>query len=255
MSIQEFSNRTGISKSTLRFYESKNLLLPVERSENGYRVYAQHQIAIVKLIATLRIADVPIHDIQQYLQEHDDLSRQMMMDKWIHTMKKKRELLDVSLRFLESDSIRKDIYLIDKNDETIIWFIEQSTTGKFGEHFAKRANELKQKKIRINSYYVNYLSGHDLIKVQIGFGVSADSKIINRLADVDSIEHMSACICLALPFKEHPTKIKSGYQKLLQYAHHHNWVPTRSILEWYRGEAFTQLDLLLPVIQLEQPTT
>ncbi|MFJ5764083.1 MerR family transcriptional regulator [Lysinibacillus sp. NPDC093210] len=251
MTIQEFSNRTGISKSTLRFYEAKNLLLPVERRGNGYRIYASHQIAIVKLITTLRIADVPIKYIQHYLQENDEVARQTMMDNWIRTLKKKRELIDVSLRFLESDSIREDIYLIDKNEEKIIWFMEQSTTGKFGEHFAKRANELKQNNIQINSYYVNYLSGQDLIKVQIGFGVTEQANI-NRLTGVDFIEHMPACICLALAFKEHLTEIKGGYQKLLQYALEHSWVPTRSILEWYRGEDFTQLDLLLPVIQLER---
>lgn len=253
MTIQEFSNRTGISKSTLRFYETKNLLLPVERRGNGYRVYASHQIAIVKLITTLRIADVPIKDIQHYLQNNDEVARQAMMDNWIRTLKKKRELIDVSLRFLESDSIREDIYLIDKNEEKIIWFIEESTMGKFGEHFAKRADELKQNNIQINSYYVNYLSGQgqDLIKVQIGFGVLEHTSL-NELTGVDFIEHLPACICLALPFKEPLTKINKGYQKLLQYALQHSWVPTRSILEWYRGEDFSQLDLLLPVIQLEQ---
>ncbi|TQR35188.1 MerR family DNA-binding transcriptional regulator [Lysinibacillus sphaericus] len=43
MTIQEFSERTGIAKSTLRFYETKNLLLPEERSSNGHRVYADSQ--------------------------------------------------------------------------------------------------------------------------------------------------------------------------------------------------------------------
>ncbi|QDQ02211.1 MerR family transcriptional regulator [Lysinibacillus fusiformis] len=251
MTIQEFSDRTGIPKSTLRFYESKKLLLPIERGLNGYRLYANHQVAIVKLITTLRIADVPISEIQNYLQEHDESVRQNMMSEWVRTIRNKRDLLDVSLRYLESDSIRDDIYLIDKNDEKIIWFVEQSTTGKFGEHFVKRANELKQCNIRIKSYYLNYISGREVIKAQIGFGVPDDTKI-NGLTEIDFIEHMPACICLALPFKEHPTKLKDGYQKLLQYALQHKWVPTRSILEWYRGEDFTQLDLLLPVIQVGQ---
>ncbi|MFJ7667152.1 MerR family transcriptional regulator [Lysinibacillus sp. NPDC097195] len=249
MTIQEFSIRTGVSKSTLRFYETKNLVLPVKRGENGYRIYAQHQIAIVKLITTLRIADVPIQDIQQYILEHDETARQTMMHKWIGTIKKKRDLMDISLRFLESDSIREDIYLIEKSDEKIIWFNAQSPTGKFGEHFAQRAHALKQCNIQINSYYVNYLSGQDLINAQIGFGV-ANATQVNGLADVDCIEQMPACICLALPFKEPLTHIKAGYYKLMQYAIQHSWVPTRSILEWYRGEDYTQLDLLLPVIQV-----
>ena len=251
MTIQDFSERTGVSKSTLRFYESKNLLLPIERSANGYRVYADHQVETVKLIATLRVAEVSINEIQTYLNENDDTVRQKMKEEWIQDIKKRRDLLDVSLRYLESDSIRDQIYLIDKSEEKIIWFVAESRTGKFGEHFVKRSDELKKLNIRIKSYYLNYLSGLDLIKAQIGFGVPLDVKT-SDLLEVDFVEYMPPCICLALPFKEHPTKLKEGYHKLLHYAVEHKWIPTRSILEWYRGEDFTDLDLLLPVIQIEQ---
>ena len=65
MNIQDFSERTGISKSALRYYEAKNLLIPSERSANGYRVYSEDQIATVKLISSLRLADIPIKDIQK----------------------------------------------------------------------------------------------------------------------------------------------------------------------------------------------
>ncbi|MED0716388.1 MerR family transcriptional regulator [Aeribacillus composti] len=57
--MQTFSKRTGILKSALRYYESENLLHPI-RSENGYRLYSEEQIATVKLISSLRLADVPI---------------------------------------------------------------------------------------------------------------------------------------------------------------------------------------------------
>lgn len=251
MTIQDFSERTGISKSTLRYYESINLLLPAERSSNGYRVYSDSQIATVKLISTLRLADVSINEIQKYLQENDEAARQKMMEEWIRDIKEKRDLLDVSLRYLESNSIQNQVYLIDKSDEKIIWFLAESQTGKFGEHFMKKANELRKLNMRITSYYLHYLSGQDLIKARIGFGVPA-SIHIHDLAEIDAIEHMPPCICLALPFKEPVTKIKDGYQKLLRYAIEHQWVPIRSILEWYRGEDFTELDLLLPVIQMEK---
>lgn len=60
MNIQDFSDRTGISKSALRYYEQKNLLFPRDRSANGYRVYSEDQIATVKLISSLRLVDIPI---------------------------------------------------------------------------------------------------------------------------------------------------------------------------------------------------
>ena len=74
MNIQKFSERTGISKSALRYYEQKRLLCPRERSANGYRVYSDDQVATVKLISSLRLANIPIKDIKVYLLENDEAS-------------------------------------------------------------------------------------------------------------------------------------------------------------------------------------
>jgi len=46
-------------------------------------VYADSQIATVKLISTLRLADVSIQEIQNYLHEQDEMTRQEMMKTWI----------------------------------------------------------------------------------------------------------------------------------------------------------------------------
>jgi DNA-binding transcriptional MerR regulator len=87
MSIQDFSERTGLSKSALRYYESKNLLRSVGRDASGYRVYSDEQVPIVKFISSLRLADVPIKDIQAYLTEKNENTRQEMMDQWIYMIK------------------------------------------------------------------------------------------------------------------------------------------------------------------------
>ena len=144
MNIQDFSERTGISKSALRYYETKNLLTPKERSANGYRIYSDDQIATVKLISSLRLADIPIKDIQIYLLENDETRRKQMMENWIKNINKKRDLLSVSLRYLESDSIKKEIYLAEKSPEQIIWYDAESKIGEFKQHFLDRGNELKK---------------------------------------------------------------------------------------------------------------
>ena len=127
---QQFSERTGISKSALRFYEQKQLLFPQERSANGYRVYAENQIATVKLIASLRLADLSIKEIKSYLQESNEAIRQQMLDNWIYNIKKKRDLLNVSLRYLESESFTQEIYLIERKPEQIIWFHAESKVAE-----------------------------------------------------------------------------------------------------------------------------
>jgi DNA-binding transcriptional MerR regulator len=250
MTIQALSERTGISKSALRYYESENLLRSIERNVSGYRVYSEDQVATVKLISSLRLADVPIKDIQAYLNEDDDTARQQMMENWIRSIKNKRDLLNISLRYLESDSLSDQIYLIEKSSENIIWFSAESETGKFKEHFIKRAKQLQKLNIPIKSCYLKYVSGVGLVKANIGFGVPLVINT-NDLTEIESIEQMEPCICIAMPFNDPLTNIQSGYEKLKNYANEHQWVPTGSVLEWYRGENFASLELLLPVTQIE----
>ena len=251
MNIQQFSERTGVSKSALRYYEQKQLLLPRERGANGYRIYSEDQVSTVKLISSLRLADISIKDIKIYLLEVDEKTRQQMLTNWIHSIKKKRNLLDVSLRYLESNSLSDEIYLTEKRAEQIIWFTAESKVGEFGSHFIERGNELKKLNISFKNCYLKYVSGDHLIKVQIGFGVPADLDL-SSLSEMVVIEQIPNCICIAVPYKESITTIHNGYHKLLSYALEHKWTPLSSILEWYHGADFTQLDLLLPVTQIEK---
>lgn len=251
MNIQDFSEKTGISKSALRYYEQKKLLFPKKRSAKGYRVYSDDQIATVKLISSLRLAGIPIKDIQIYLLENDESRRQQMMENWIYNIKKARDLLSVSLHYLESGSLSKEIYLIEKSEEQIIWFATESKIGEFKEHFLKRGSELRKLNIPFKNCYLKYVSGKDFIKAQIGFGVPIDLRI-NDLTEIVQIEKMPQCICIAMSYKESVSTIQNGYNKLLTYALEHNWTPLYPILEWYYGADFTELELLMPVTQIEK---
>jgi DNA-binding transcriptional MerR regulator len=251
MTIQAFSERTGISKSALRFYESKNLLRSVGRSTSGYRVYSDDQVSIIKLISSLRLADVPIKDIQAYLKENDDNRRHTMMKNWIEIIKKRQDILNVSLRYLESDYTNNQILLIEKSAETIIWFSAESEIGNFRDQVMKKKTELEALNISVKSLYIKYVSGIDLIKVQIGFGLPYEIET-NELSEMVLIENMASSICIALSFFDPITEIQNGYRKLIDYASEHKWVPTGSILEWYRGDDFTDLDLLMPVTQISE---
>ncbi|MFE3575494.1 MerR family transcriptional regulator [Lysinibacillus sp. NPDC059133] len=248
MTIQDFAERTGISKSALRYYESQNLLRSVSRDISGYRVYSEDQVEVAKLISSLRLADIPIKNIQAYLEESDEITRQKMMDNWIQMIKGRLDILNVSLRYLESENTSKNIYLLEKSAEKIIWFFAESEIGEFREIVNKKAKELEQLNIQIKNCYLKYISGKDVIKVQFGFGIPLDIHP-NKLIETDFLEHMPACIYIAMSFNDSITKIQDGYCKLINYANENNWVPTGSILEWYRGNDFTNLDLLLPVTQ------
>ena len=174
-----------------------------------------------------------------------------MMENWVYNIKNTRDLLSVSLRYLESGSISKEIYLKEKSAEKIIWYVAVSKKGEFKEHFLKRGSELQKLNIPFKNCYLKYLSGKDFIKVQIGFGVPMDLRI-NDLSEITLIEHMPQCICIAMPFKGSLSTIQNGYNKLITYALEHNWTPISPILEWYYGVNFTEMELLMPVTQIER---
>lgn len=81
MKISEFSSRTGIPASALRFYHRKGLLTPAQRLPNGYRAYASAQAEEAKLINSLREVGVSIAEIQEFLGQ-DELSRRRLLSQW-----------------------------------------------------------------------------------------------------------------------------------------------------------------------------
>lgn len=64
-SIQEVSQNTGVSTSTLRYYENLKILNP-KRDQNNRRVYSSEDIEQIKCISKLRALTMPISQIVEY---------------------------------------------------------------------------------------------------------------------------------------------------------------------------------------------
>lgn len=72
MKIGELARRTGVSRRLLRYYEEQGLLRPV-RLPNGYREYAEPDVASVRHIRTMLAAGLPTTVIALLLPcVHDD---------------------------------------------------------------------------------------------------------------------------------------------------------------------------------------
>lgn len=67
MTISQFSDRTGLAPSALRYYETQGLLEPAERQPNGYRRYSELQVPVAKLINSLRQSGVSMAEIARFL--------------------------------------------------------------------------------------------------------------------------------------------------------------------------------------------
>lgn len=251
MTIQTFSERVGIAKSAIRYYESEGLLGSVRRNASGYRVYEEGQIEMVRLITSLRMADIAVTDIKRYVKEASEPERQQLMNQWIRAIKMRQEVLAASLRYLESDSLGEKVYLIEKDREMVIWYQATSGIGKFREHFVKRIMELGKLKIPIQNSYLKYVSGFDLIEASIGFGVPLGMELRGLTGDFQ-LEIVAPAMYIAIPFTGSFEDIKAGYEKLLGYSENHGWQPFGPLLEWYRGADLTIVDLLLPVTHVAE---
>jgi DNA polymerase-3 subunit beta len=68
LTIGEFAERCGLSRSALRFYDQNDLLRPqLVDEETGYRYYAIEQLEQGVLVRRLRAAEMPVGLVRQYL--------------------------------------------------------------------------------------------------------------------------------------------------------------------------------------------
>lgn len=69
MKIKEVSQKTGLSKKTIRFYEEEGLIQPTKTYYNGraYRDYSEAHIQALNEIATLRRARFSVEEIKTIL--------------------------------------------------------------------------------------------------------------------------------------------------------------------------------------------
>lgn len=73
MTIKEVEQRTGLTRSNIRFYEKEQLIIPARNEGNGYREYSEEDVSNLKKIAYLRTLGISIEDIRKLLKKEADL--------------------------------------------------------------------------------------------------------------------------------------------------------------------------------------
>lgn len=66
LTIQQVSEKTGLSVHTLRYYERIGLLQPVGRATNGHRRYSPADITRIELLNKLRTTGMPIRKLCEF---------------------------------------------------------------------------------------------------------------------------------------------------------------------------------------------
>ncbi|MFD6444586.1 MerR family transcriptional regulator [Promicromonospora sp. NPDC060204] len=68
LTIQEAARRTGLTASTLRYYEQIGLVGPVDRDpDSGHRRFGPAVVETLEALSCLRGAGVPIEEMRRYL--------------------------------------------------------------------------------------------------------------------------------------------------------------------------------------------
>lgn len=66
LSIGQVADRTGLSRHTLRFYESEDLMLSPVRRSGQRRVYSEEDVDWLQVCVILRASGMPLAALRQY---------------------------------------------------------------------------------------------------------------------------------------------------------------------------------------------
>lgn len=71
MKIQEFSQLSGLSAKTIRYYELIGILPSPQRTPNGYRDYSEKDLERARFVAGIRSLDLSLDEIAEILAMRD----------------------------------------------------------------------------------------------------------------------------------------------------------------------------------------
>ena len=96
--VQEVSNLTKVSVSTLHYYDSIGLLSPTTVTEAGYRLYDDTALERMQHILLFRELGFPLKEIKQIL-DSSDFDRNRALEQQIELLTLKKEHLENLINF------------------------------------------------------------------------------------------------------------------------------------------------------------
>ena len=148
LTVKQVSELSGVSIRTLQYYDNIGLLTPSERTEAGYRLYEEEQLATLQEILLFRELEFPLKEIKAILESPaHDKEKALRQQVELLTLKKERlegliRLAD-DLRTAQGKNTTTKNNVPEKNSTR-----ERKTTMDFTafdktklEEYAKRARE------------------------------------------------------------------------------------------------------------------
>ena len=98
--IGQVAERTGLSLRTIRFYEESGLVVPSARSEGGFRLYSDDDVARLEVIKRMKPLGFALEEMRELLTLVDDLA--------VATGPERDRLVDRLRMFHEAARVRVD---------------------------------------------------------------------------------------------------------------------------------------------------
>lgn len=95
-SIGEIAKITGISISTLRYYDREGMFPNMERSSGGTRIFSEKEISTIQIIECLKSTGMSIKEIKEFLNwcEEGDKSLQKRRDMFYNRLDNVKKQID-----------------------------------------------------------------------------------------------------------------------------------------------------------------
>lgn len=183
MTISQFSQETGLSPKTLRYYEEVGVLVPAFRQENGYRQYSLEQVEVAQLIHSLRQAEMKLADIHKFLQASPE-QREKILSVWKEKMATRMLSIQVASQFLNGLDVKKSyIQLLHwEQERSMIWYPLATDGSTIFAEIKRYSKELKKLNVKYEpAAYTSYRQADNEQQGELGFII--EGKIPKSLKD------------------------------------------------------------------------
>ena len=118
-SIQQMSNRTGLSIHTLRYYEKEGIIKDVKRDQSGRRVFSDQDAGWIDFITCLKGTGMSIEAIKSFTT---------LVWEGDHTIDKRLEILHAHKKKVldEIETLKK---MAKRIDGKISWYEKEKSNG------------------------------------------------------------------------------------------------------------------------------
>lgn len=188
MTISQFSEMTGLRPKLLRYYEETGLILPAERSSNGYRLYNESQVEVAQLVNSLRQAGVSMTAIREFLEASEERKKQLL-EEWRSMAEAKLLSVQVANQFLQGFDIQtKRMHLVHwESQKTIVWLTLEMEGNLHSTINSITKSLVAAKKVTEKCAYIRFTqSENGRVKTEVGLCYE-DLEIIPEDAEIQII--------------------------------------------------------------------